>query len=215
MTEVEEYKEKTAELQIVNAKLTAEKEELQLDVKAAEETRDDLIKEAEDAESRIQKAQEILDGDIFTKNTLQEKYLKLADDAVANDSDKPVAQKIRNALGQETGYVKVTESDWKKMLRIFRVTRTKDKAVEEMAKDMVSKDSKIKMLTDRLNKCKDFLQNHNLFEAFKEFIKPKEQKRERVSIHERMAEKKIILAEQEPFRKAHEKDQHKKQQIAI
>ena len=82
-------------------------------------------------------------------------------------------------------------------------------------KDMATKDSKIKMLTDRLNKCKEFLQNHNLFEAFKEFIKPKEQKRERVSIHERMAEKKIILTEQEPFRKAHEKDQHKKQQIAI
>ena len=55
-----------------------------------------------------------MDDDIFTKNILQEKYLKLADDAVANDSDKPVAQKIRNALGQETGYVKVTESDWKK-----------------------------------------------------------------------------------------------------
>lgn len=215
MTEVEEYKEKTAELQIINAGLTAEKKELQLDVKAAEETRDDLIKEAEDAESRIQKAQEILDDDIFTKNTLQEKYLKLADDAVANDSDKPVAQKIRNALGQETGYVKVAESDWKKMLRIFRVTRTKDKAVEEMAKDIVTKDSKIKTLTDRLDKCKEFLQKHNLFEAFKEFIKPKEQKKERVSIHERMAEKKIILAEQEPFRKAQEKDQHKKQQIAI
>lgn len=215
MTEVEEYKEKTAELQIVNAGLTAEKEELQLDVKAAEMARDDLIKEAEDAESRVQKAQEILDGDILTKNTLQEKYLKLADDAVANDSDKPVAQKIRNALGQETGYVKVAEADWKKMLRIFRVTRTKDKAVEEMAKDMVTKDSKIKTLTDRLDKCKEFLQKHNLFEAFKEFIKPKEQKKERVSIHERMAEKKIILAEQEPFRKAQEKDQHKKQQIAI
>ena len=215
MTEVEEYKEKTAELQIVNAGLTAEKEELQLDVKAAEMARDDLIKEAEDAESRVQKAQEILDGDILTKNTLQEKYLKLADDAVANDSDKPVAQKIRNALGQETGYVKVAEADWKKMLRIFRVTRTKDKAIEEMAKDMVTKDSKIKTLTGRLDKCKEFLQKHNLFEAFKEFIKPKEQKRERVSIHERMAEKKIILAEQEPFRKAQEKDQHKKQQIAI
>ena len=215
MTEVEEYKEKTAELQIVNAGLTAEKEELQLDVKAAEMARDDLIKEAEDAESRVQKAQEILDGDILTKNTLQEKYLKLADDAVANDSDKPVAQKIRNALGQETGYVKVAEADRKKMLRIFRVTGTKDKAVEEMAKDMVTKDSKIKTLTDRLDKCKEFLQKHNLFEAFKEFIKPKEQKKERVSIHERMAEKKIILAEQEPFRKAQEKDQHKKQQIAI
>ncbi len=215
MTEAEEYKEKTAELQIVNAGLTAEKEELQLDVKAAEMARDDLIKEAEDAESRVQKAQEILDGDILTKNTLQEKYLKLADDAVANDSDKPVAQKIRNALGQETGFVKVAEADWKKMLRIFRVTRTKDKAIEEMAKDMVTKDSKIKMLTDRLDKCKEFLQKHNLFEAFKEFIKPKEQKKERVSIHERMAEKKIILAEQEPFRKAQEKDQQKKQQIAI
>jgi len=70
MTEVEEYKEKTAELQIINAGLTAEKKELQLDVKAAEDTIDDLIKEAEDAESRIQKAQEILDDDIFTKNTL-------------------------------------------------------------------------------------------------------------------------------------------------
>ena len=152
--------------------------------------------------------------DVPEKELLQEKYLKLADDAVANDSDKPVTQQILS-FGKPTGFVKVKEDDWKKMLRIFRVTRTKDKAVEEMAKDMVTKDSKIKTLTDRLDKCKEFLQKHNLFEAFKEFIKPKEQKKERVSIHERMAEKKIILAEQEPFRKAQEKDQHKKQQIAI
>lgn len=157
----------------------------------------------------------ILDGDIFEKNTLQEKYLKLAADAVADDPEKPVAQKIRNALGQDTGYVKVSESDWKKMLRIFRVTKTKDKAVEEMAKDMVSKDSKIKLLTDRLDKCKEFLQRHNLFEAFKEFIKPKEQKKERVSVRAKMAENKIILANQEPFRRIQEQDQHKKQQIAI
>ena len=215
MSEVEEYKEKTAELQIVNAGLTAEKKELQLDVKAAEMTRDDLIKDAEEAETRVQKAQEILDEDVFEKNTLQEKYLKLAADAVADDPEKPVAQKIRNAFGQETGYVKVSESDWKKMLKIFRVTKTKDKAVEKMAKDMVDKEAKIKQLTDRLDKCREFLQKHNLFEAFKEFIRPKEQKRERVSIHERMAEKKIILADQQPFRKAQEKDQHKKQQIAI
>lgn len=214
MSEVEEYKEKTAELQIVNAGLKGEKEELQLDVKAAEMTRDDLIKEAEEAEARVQKAQDILDGDVYEKNTLQEKYLKLAADAVADDPEKPVAQQILS-FGKPTGFVKVKEDDWKKMLRIFRVTRTKDKAVEEMAKDMVAKDSKIKLLMDRLDKCKEFLQIHNLFEAFKEFIKPKEQKRERVSIHERMAEKKIILAEQEPFRKTQEKDRHKKQQIAI
>ena len=112
MSEVEEYKEKTAELQIVNAGLLAEKDELQLEAKAAEMVRDDLIKEAEDAEARVQKAQEILDGDIFEKNTLQEKYLKLAADAVADDPEKPVAQKIRNALGQDTGYVKFSESDW-------------------------------------------------------------------------------------------------------
>ena len=215
MSEVGELKEKNAELRIVNAGLQAEKDELQLDVKAAEMARDDLIKEAEDVESRVQKAQEILDGDIFEQNTLQEKYLKLAADAVADDPEKPVAQKIKNAFGQETGYVKVSESDWKKMLRIFRVTRTKDTAVEKMAKDMVDKDSKIKLLTDRLDKCKEFLKQHNLFEAFREFIKPKEQKKERVSVRAKMAENKILLLNQEPVRKAQEQDQHKKQQIAI
>ncbi len=101
------------------------------------------------------------------------------------------------------------------MLRIFRVTRTKDKAVEKMAKDIASKDSKIKQLTDRLDRCKEFLQQHNLFEAFKEFIKPKEQKKERVSVYAKMAENKIVLADQEPFRKAQEQNRHKKQQIVI
>ena len=214
MSEVGELKEKSAELQIVNAALTADNDELKLDVKAAEKTRDDFIKEAEDAESRVQKAQEILDGDIFTKNTLQEKYLKLADEAVANDPDKPVAQQIMS-FGKPTGFVKVKEDDWKKMLRIFRVTRTKDKAIEKMAKDMADKDSKIKFLTDRLDRCKEFLQQHNLFEAFKEFIKPKEQKKERVSVYAKMAENKIVLVDQEPFRKAQEQNRQKKQQIAI
>jgi hypothetical protein len=63
MSEVGELKEKNVELQIVNAALTADNDELKLDVKAAEKTRNDLIKEAEDAESRVQKAQEILDGE--------------------------------------------------------------------------------------------------------------------------------------------------------
>ncbi len=148
------------------------------------------------------------------ENTLQEKYLKLADEAVANDPDKPMAQQIMS-FGKPTGFVKVKEDDWKKMLRIFRVTRTKDTAVEKMAKDMVDKDSKIKLLTDRLDKCKEFLQQHNLFETFREFIKPKEQKKESVSVYAKMAENKIILTNQKPFRKAQEQDQHKKQQIAI
>ena len=214
MSEVGELKEKNAELQIVNASLQAEKDDLQLDVKAAEMARDDLIKEAEDAESRVQKAQEILDGDIFTKNTLQEKYLKLADEAVVNNPEKPVAQQIMS-FGKPTGFVKVKEDDWKKMLRIFRVTRTKDTAVEKMAKDMVDMDSKIKQLTNMIDKCKDFLREHNLFDTFMEFIKPKEQKKERVSVRAKMAENKILLLNQEPVRKAQEQDQHKKQQIAI
>ena len=125
-----------------------------------------------------------------------------------------MAQQIMS-FGKPTGFVKVKEDDWKKMLRIFRVTRTKDKAVEKMAKAMADKDSKIKFLTDRLDKCKEFLQKHNLFDAFSEFIKPKEQKRERVSVHAKMAQNKIILADQEPFRRTQEQDQHKKQQIAI
>lgn len=170
-----------------------------------------VIKEAEDVESRVQEAQKILDDDIFEKNTLQEKYLKLADEAVANDPDKPVAQKIRNALGQETGYVKVSETDWKKMLRIFRVTRTEDKAVEEMSKDMAVR----KSLSDIVDKCKEFLQQHNLIEAFKEIIKPKEQKEDRVSVREKIAANKKILAGQELAPKEQDQNLHKKQQIAI
>lgn len=215
MSEVSEIKEKSAELQIVNAGLIAKKEELQLETQAAEMVRDDLIKEAEEAESRVREAQEILDGDIFAKNKLQENYLKLAADAVAEDPEKPVAQKIKNAFGQETGYVRVSESDWKKMLRIFRVTRTKDKAVEKMAKDMASKDSMIKQLTEKLDRCMEFLKQHNLFEVFKEIIKPKEQKKERVSARAKIAENKIILANQKSLRKTTEQDQHKKTQIAI
>ena len=213
MTEVEEYKEKTAELQIVNAGLIAKKEELQLEAKAAEMVRDDLIKEAE---ARVQKAEKISadEKEVLDHNKLIAKYLKVAEDALADDPDKPVAQQIMS-FGKPTGYVKVKESDWKKMLRIFRVTRTKDKAVEKMAKDMADKDSLIKQLTDRLDKCKEFLQKHNLFEAFKEFIKPKEQKKERVSARAKIAENKIILANQKSLRKTTEQEQHKKTQIAI
>lgn len=125
-------------------------------------------------------------------------YLKLADDAVANNPDKPVAQKIRNALGQETGYVKVSESDWKKMLRIFRVTRTKDVAVEKMAKDMADKDKKINALTNTIDKCKEFLKRHNLLDAFMEFIKPKEQKRE--FVHDKIARNKKKIAKEDSLR---------------
>lgn len=216
MTEVEECKEKTAELQIANAGLIAKKEELQLEAKAAEMIRDDLIKEAEEAEARVQKAEKISadEKEVLDHNKLIAKYLKVAEDALADDPDKPVAQQIMS-FGKPTGYVKVKESDWKKILKIFRVTRTKDKAVEKMAKDMADKDSMIKQLTDRLDKCKEFLQKHNLFEAFKEFIKPKEQKKERVSARAKIAENKIILANQEPFRKPPEQEQHKKTQIAI
>lgn len=99
------------------------------------------------------------------------------------------------------------------MLRVFRVTKTKEKALDQMATDMVAKDSKIKTLTERLDKCKEFLKQHSLFDAFMDFIKPKEQKRERVSVRSRIAENRIILAKQEPSRRVQE--QHKKQEIAI
>ena len=213
MSEIEGIKEKTAELQIINEGLITEKEELRLDVAAATPVRDEIVQEAEEAEARVREANEILDGDIFTQNTLQEKYLKLAADAVAEDPEKPVAQKIKNAFGQETGYVKVAESDWKKMLRIFRVTRTKEKAVDAMAKDMAAKDTKIRQLSEKIDKCKEFLKRHNLLEAFEEFITPKVQKKERVSLKSKLAEKKIVIAEQDTFNRV--ETQQKKHEIAI
>ncbi len=216
MTEIGDMREQAAELQIANAGLTAEKDELKIEIAAAEQTRDEIIKEAEEAEEKLQKAQDIIEGDVFKHNMLQEKYLKLAEAAVTNDPDKPVAQKIKTPLGKDTGYVKVLESDWKKILRILRVTKTKDRAVEKMAKDMAEKDNKIKKLTDTLNKCYDFLKHNKLFDAFMELIKPREQKRERVSARAKIAENKIILANQGTFRKPPEQDKHnKKTQIAL
>ena len=198
MTEIGDMREQAAELQIANAGLTAEKDELKIEIAAAEQTRDEIIKEAEEAEEKLQKAQDILDGDVFKHNTLQENYLKLAEEALADDPDKPVAQKIKTPLGKDTGYVKVSESDWKKILRILRVTKTKDKAVEKMAKDMADKDNKIKKLTDTLDKCYDFLKHNKLFETFMDLIKPKAKKRS--SFHDRLDRKKEEVAKREAAR---------------
>jgi len=203
MTEVGDLKERAAELQITNDRLTADKKELQIEVTAAEQVRDEIVKEAEDAEKRVKEAQAILDGDIFERNSLKEQYLKLADDAVTNNPDKPVAQQIMS-FGKPTGYVKVSESDWKKMLRILRVTKTKDKALEDMAKDMADKDKKINSLTNTINKCKEFLKRHNLLDAFIEIIKPKV--RGRVSVHKKIDENKIVVAQQDVFRKRQERN---------
>lgn len=62
MTEIGDMREQAAELQIANAGLTAEKDELKIEIAAAEQTRDEIIKEAEEAEEKLQKAQDILDG---------------------------------------------------------------------------------------------------------------------------------------------------------
>ena len=208
-------KEKAEEMRIENAGLLEEKEDIVLEATVAEQVRDELIKEAEEAEARVgkaEKAMEAVDSEVISHNTLQEKYLKLAEDALTDNPDKSVAQQIMS-FGKPTGYVKVLESDWKKMLRIFRITSTKEKAVEQMAKDMAAKDSKIKYLTDTIDKCKSFLKQHNLYEAFMEHIKPKEHKRERVSLQDRLAKKKVIVASQDTFKRT--QDQHKKQEIAI
>lgn len=211
MAEVNNLKEKVEELRIENAGLADEKDDLRIEIRSAKQVRDEIIKEAEDAEARVQKTQDILNGEIFTQNTLQEKYLRLAADAVADAPDNPVAQKIRNVFGQETGYVKVSESDWKKMLRIFRITSTKEKAVEEMAKYMADMEKSNNNLDKKLDKCLEFLKQHNLYEAFMEFVKSKG--KERISVRRKLAEKKIVVEEREILRRGQE--QKKKHEMAI
>lgn len=112
------------------------------------------------------------------------------------------------SFGKPTGYVKVSESDWKKILRIFRVTRTKDVALEKMAKDMADKDKMINSLTNTINKCIEFLKQHSLLDAFMEFIKPKEQKRDLV--HDKIVRYKEKIAREDSHRIVRERDNRKK-----
>ncbi|MCR5011951.1 MAG: plasmid recombination protein [Lachnospiraceae bacterium] len=195
MADIGELKEKEEELRIETAGLAEEKEELQADIELSVQARDEIIKDAEAAAERLMQAESALQGTNAEnlKYALQGEYLKLAEEAASGDKDRPTAEKITGLLGNDTGYVKVENSVWKKILKILKVTKVKEKAFERMSRDMADlKDKNINLLL-LAEKCREFLKAYSLYDEFMDFISPKEEKRK--SIHEIIAEKKKLVQE--------------------
>ena len=195
MADIGELKEKEEELRIETAGLAEEKEELQADIELSVQARDEIIKEAEAVTERLMQTEAALQGANAEnlKYALQGEYLKLAEEAASGDKDRPTAEKITGLLGNDTGYVKVENTVWKKILKILKVTKVKEKAFERMSKDLAELKDKNSNLLLFAEKCREFLKAHSLYDEFMDFISPKAEKRQ--SIHEIIAGKKKLVQE--------------------
>lgn len=105
------------------------------------------------------------------------------------DAGKPVEKEINDILNQTSissplfggePTVKVPKRIFDKMISRYRVTGTFENLNRQYLKIIESKDKKIEELTNELQKlkdlymkCREFLENHNLLDKFKEFIRPK------------------------------------------
>ena len=105
------------------------------------------------------------------------------------DAGKPVEKEIKDILDQASlssplfggePTVKVPKRIFDKMISRYRVTGAFENLNRQYLKIIKSKDKKIEELTNELQKlkdlymkCREFLENHNLLDKFKEFIRPK------------------------------------------
>ena len=105
------------------------------------------------------------------------------------DAGKPVEKEIKDILDQASlssplfggePTVKVPKRIFDKMISRYRVTGAFENLNRQYLKIIESKDKKIEELTNELQKlkdlymkCREFLENHNLLDKFKEFIRPK------------------------------------------
>ena len=85
-------------------------------------------------------------------------------------SMKSVAIPVNNLFGGEE-YLKVKKSDWNKIMDAFSRAVSRNYLLEKYEKKITALEKKIAILTDQIEKLKQFVASRGLGEAFVEFVK--------------------------------------------
>ena len=179
MREVEALEQQAEEMEIHNKELATQAGE--------------LAKQIDELEARDKSNQELLE-----KHDLRATTLKTISKEVDAETKKikSAAIPVNNLFGGEE-YVKVKKSDWNKIMDAFSRAVSRNHLLEKYEKKITALEKKIAILTDQIEKLKQFVASRGLGEAFVEFVKSLAPK----SFKQKLEEKKADAAEQNRQRK--------------
>lgn len=149
---------------------------------------EELSKQVDALEEKDRSNQELL-----AKRDLRASTLKTISKEVCAEtkSMKSAAVPVNNLFGGEE-YVKVKKSDWNKILDAFNRAISRNYLLEKYEKKISNLEKKITVLSDQIDKLKQFVASRNLGEAFKEFVKSMGAK----TLKKKLEEQKNKVAEQ-------------------
>ena len=113
-----------------------------------------------------------------SKYEVRKELIQKAEQVVNEEKAKgkePIAQPIRDWIGQDTGYVKVKKEDWRDLKKAFRSYKTKLKLMDTYEEKISGLSKKLTEQTSMIGKCKQFLEKNNLLEKFKNFLRPQKE----------------------------------------
>ncbi len=134
-------------------------------VEELEQQAQEITKQIEETEVKEKAAKEVL-----AKHDLRaETFKMIAKEVAAETKDmKSAAVPVANLFGGEE-YVKVKKSDWNKILDAFSKAVSRNNLLEKYEKKISGLEKKVAVLTDQVEKLKQFIASRGLGEAFVEF----------------------------------------------
>ena len=184
MREVEALEQQAEKMEIHNRELATQARE--------------LARQIDELEARDKSNQELLEKHDLRATTL--KTISKEVDAEAKKI-KSAAIPLNHLFGGEE-YVKVKKSDWNKIMDAFSRAVSRNHLLEKYEKKITALEKKIAILTDQIEKLKQFVASRGLGEAFVEFVNSLAPK----SFKQKLEEKKADAAEQNRQRKTTQRE---------
>lgn len=205
MCEIESLEKQAELLDAENAVLEQHNEDLQKQVEEKELENQELfiqaeklIKKIDDLETKEKNSQEILEKHDLRATTLR----TISKEVVAETKKmKSVAVPMNNLFSSEE-YVKVKKSDWNKIMDAFSRTVLRNRLLEKYENKISALEQNVSILSEQVEKMKQFVAMKGLEEAFKEFVKSMVPK----TFKQKLEEKKAILEVQKKQRKVEEQE---------
>ena len=205
MREIESLEKQAELLDTENAILEQYNDELQDQVEEKEshnlelsKQAEELIKKIDDLESKEKNNQEILE-----KHDLRASTLKTISKEVALETKKMKSVAVpMNGLFSSEEYVKVKKSDWNKIMDAFSRTVSRNRLLEKYENKIAALEQSVSILSEQVEKMKQFVAMKGLEEAFREFVKSMVPK----TFKQKLEEKKEMLEAQKKQRKVEEQE---------
>lgn len=141
-------------------------DEMNLEVEQEKEKLAELNTKEKEVENRLKKYE------------IREDLLKKADQIVKDDKEKgkePMARKLTDWKGADTGFVKVRKEDWNDIKKVYRNSKTRLNLMEAYENKISGLSQKLTELDSLIEKCKKFLEKNNLLEKFRNFLHPQKE----------------------------------------